>query len=89
MDYDNDEEIVDEGVFAVNNNKTTGQLVYEKNNNHYLKKQASYLYSAKIDIESFYPNIYTHYLSKIKNAPPFNQFETASAFFDFLFGNSQ
>ncbi len=84
MDYDNDEEIVEEGVFAVNNNKTTGQLVYEKNNNHYLKKQASYLYSAKIDIESFYPNIYTHYLSKIKNAPPFNQFENTSAFFDFL-----
>ena len=84
MDYDNDDELVEEGMFAVNNNKTTGQLVYEKNNNHYLKKQGSYLYSAKIDIESFYPNIYTHYLSKIKNAPPFNHFENVSAFFDFL-----
>ena len=84
MGYENAEEYVEEGLFAVNNNKTTGQLVYEKNNNHYLKKQGSHLYCAKIDIESFYPNIYTHYLSKIKDYPPFNRFQNSSAFFDFL-----
>jgi len=81
--YD-EEEYFEEGIFAVNNDKTTGQLVYEENNIRYLKKQGSYTYSVKIDIESFYPNIYTHYLSKIKDISPISEFQAFSEFFDFL-----
>ena len=37
--YDGNEEIIESGIFAVKNNKTTGQLAHEKNNIRYLKKQ--------------------------------------------------
>ena len=59
------------GIFAVKNNKTTGQLAHEENNVRYLKKQGAKLHSVKVDIESFYPNVYTHYFSKIKDAEPY------------------
>lgn len=72
------------GIFAVKNNKTTGQLAHEKNNIRYLKKQGSKLYSVKVDIESFYPNIYTHYLSKIKDVEPYKDNLDCKSYFDFL-----
>lgn len=49
--YDGDEEIIDSGIFAVRNNKLTGQLALEENNVRYLSKQGSKLYSVKVDIE--------------------------------------
>lgn len=82
--YDGDEEIIDSGVFAVRNNKLTGQLALEENNVRYLSKQGSKLYSVKVDIESFYPNVYTHYLGKIKERFPFNGNFSCDKYFDFL-----
>lgn len=82
--YDGSEEIVESGIFAVKNNKTTGQLAYEENNIRYLKKQGAKLYSVKVDIESFYPNVYTHYLSKIKNIKPYKDNISCDGYFDFL-----
>ena len=82
-DYAGEEEVVGQGFFAVKNSKTTGQLVHEENNIRYLKKQGSKLYSVKVDIESFYPNVYTHYLSKIKSYEPHNKLQ-CDDYFDFL-----
>lgn len=82
--YDGVEEEVESGVFAVKNNKTTGQLAYEENSKRYLKKQASHLYSVKVDLESFYPNVYTHYLGEIKNMMPFKDLIDCDAYFEFL-----
>lgn len=82
--YDGSEEIVESGIFAVKNNKNTGQLVYEENNIRYLKTQGAKLYSVKVDIESFYPNVYTHYLSKIKDSEPFKGNISCDAYFNFL-----
>ena len=82
--YDGDEEIIDSGIFAVRNNKLTGQLALEENNVRYLSKQGSKLYSVKVDIESFYPNVYTHYQGKIKERFPFNGNFSCDKYFDFL-----
>ena len=82
-DYTGDEEIIESGFFAVKNSKTTGQLAHEENNLRYLKKQGSRIYSVKVDIESFYPNVYTHYLSKIKRFEPHSKLQ-CDEFFDFL-----
>lgn len=82
--YDRTDEIIESGIFAVKNNKTTGQLAHEENNVRYLKKQGAKLYSVKVDIESFYPNVYTHYLSKIKGAEPYKDNICCDAYFDFL-----
>ncbi len=82
--YDGSEEVIESGLFAVKNNKTTGQLAREENNVRYLKKQGAKLYSVKVDIESFYPNVYTHYLSKIKTAEPYKGNIMCDSYFDFL-----
>lgn len=83
-DYDGNEEWIESGIFAVNNNKKTGHLSYEENNVRYLNKQGSKLYSVKVDIESFYPNVYTHYLSKIKDYAPFKPNIDCDEYFYFL-----
>lgn len=82
--YDGSEEIIESGIFAVKNNKTTGQLAHEENNVRYLKKQGAKLHSVKVDIESFYPNVYTHYFSKIKDAEPYKDNICCDTYFDFL-----
>ena len=82
--YDGSEEIIENGIFAVKNNKKAGQLALEENNVRYLKKQGAKLYSVKVDIESFYPNVYTHYLSKIKDSIPYKDNICCNAYFDFL-----
>lgn len=82
--YSGDEEIIEQGIFAVRNNKTTGQLALEENNIRYLKKQGAKSYSVKVDIESFYPNVYTHYLSKIKDVEPYKDNVDCDVYFDFL-----
>lgn len=82
--YDGSEEIIESGIFAVKNNKNTGQLAHEENNVRYLKKQGAKLHSVKVDIESFYPNVYTHYLSKIKDAEPYKDNICCDTYFDFL-----
>ena len=59
-------------------------MALEENNVRYLSKQGSKLYSVKVDIESFYPNVYTHYLGNIKERFPFNGNFSCDKYFDFL-----
>lgn len=63
---------------------TEKKLAHEENNVRYLKKQGAKLHSVKVDIESFYPNVYTHYLSKIKDAEPYKDNICCDTYFDFL-----
>lgn len=42
------------------------------------------MYSAKIDIESFFPNLYTHYLEKIAQYEPYASLELDKRYFSFL-----
>lgn len=65
IDYYGEIEEIEGETFAVNNNKITGHLTYNENNIRYLESQGSKLYTVKIDIESFFPNVYTHYLAII------------------------
>lgn len=83
-DYDGVIEEIESGIFAVKNNKITGQLSYNENNIRFLESQGSKLYTVKIDIESFFPNVYTHYLGKIKNNEPFKSIPNIDYYFDFL-----
>ena len=73
--YNNYEGIEDTilcGEFAPRNSKMVNQLTAENKAINYLEKMSSKLYVLKMDIESFYPNIYTHLLAQIKNKNPYN-----------------
>lgn len=83
-DYDGVIEEIESGIFAVKNNKIKGQLSYNENNIRFLEAQGSKLYTVKIDIESFFPNVYTHYLGKIKDKKPFNTIPNVNYYFEFL-----
>ena len=83
-DYDGGIEEIESGIFAVKNNKIKGQLSYNENNIRFLEAQGSKLYTVKIDIESFFPNVYTHYLGKIKDKKPFNTIPNVNYYFEFL-----
>lgn len=82
--YDETDEEISCGEFAPRNNKTINQLTTENRALKYLEKMSSKLFVLKIDIESFYPNIYTHLLSNIKNKKPYNDLISNSDYFDFL-----
>lgn len=84
-DYEGNEIDIAVGKFAVNNNKTTGQLAYERNSKKYLDKQSTYLFSVKVDVESFFPNIYTHYIERCGESEPFkSHFPQCKKYFEFL-----
>lgn len=83
-DYNGEPIEIDTGNFAVRNDKKSGQLSYEENYNRYMDIQSSYIYSVKVDIESFYPNIYTHLLNEIKNKEPYRKKIDADNYFNFL-----
>lgn len=82
--YDETDEEISCGEFAPRNNKTINQLTTENKALKYLEKMSSKLFVLKIDIESFYPNIYTHLLSNIKNKKPYNDLISNNNYFDFL-----
>ena len=83
-DYDNTTEKIMGGEFATRNNKTVNQLTSKERTENYLEKMSSKLYVLKLDIESFYPNIYTHLLSSIKNRMPYDKLIDNKKYFDFL-----
>lgn len=72
------------GEFAPRNIKTINQLAIENSALKYLEKMSSKFFVLKIDIESFYPNIYTHLLSRIKHNKPYNDLISNNNYFDFL-----
>lgn len=81
--YGNEEEF-EEGVFITKNNKTQERMSFEENRKRYNCCQDTFLYSAKIDIESFFPNLYTHYLDKVANFEPYISLGVDKRYFTFL-----
>lgn len=82
-DYD-DAEDIELGVFVSKNNKFQGNRVMSANMHRYELISSTYRYGLKIDIESFFPNVYTHYLSKIKALQPYKSMENVDEYLDFL-----
>ena len=86
--YNNYEGIEDTilcGEFAPRNSKMVNQLTAENKAINYLEKMSSKLYVLKMDIESFYTNIYTHLLAQIKNKNPYKDLIADDHYyFDFL-----
>lgn len=82
-DYDEWEEM-EEGIFITKNNKTQERASFGENRRLYNLRQDAYLYSVKIDIESFFPNLYTHYFEKIAKYEPYNSLVSDKRYFTFL-----
>lgn len=83
-EYDDSVLEFEAGVFADKNNKISGSAMLNKNRKSYYTKQASYLYKMKIDLESFFPNLYTHYFHRIFNKEPFVTLNVPENYFKFL-----
>ena len=81
--YEEDEE-VELGVFTNKNNKIQGNAIMSANRVRYEHIAEAYLYGVKMDIESFFPNMYTHYFDKISDMEPFVGWESAKKYFKFL-----
>ncbi len=81
--YGNEEEF-EEGLFITKNNKTQERMSFEENRRRYNCCQDTFLYSAKIDIESFFPNLYTHYLDKVAHYEPYVSLGLDKRYFTFL-----
>lgn len=81
--YGNEEEF-EEGVFITKNNKSQERMSFEENRRRYNRCQDTFLYSAKIDIESFFPNLYTHYFEKIARYEPYDSLGLDERYFRFL-----
>lgn len=72
-----------EGNF-INNSKKYRE-VYSENQKRFLHAENMYIYSIQLDIESFFPNIYTHYLEKMSDRKPFNSWKyDVVDYFEFL-----
>lgn len=72
------------GIFVSSNSKIQGSLVMSTNKERYELAAGTYRYGLKMDVESFFPNIYTHYFDKIKTMKPLNAFEGIDNYFTFL-----
>lgn len=81
--YDDCEEL-EEGVFTTQNNKIQNNAMIGENRRRYNLQQAAYLYSLKMDIESFFPNMYTHYFEKIAEYEPYKELGFGREYFVFL-----
>lgn len=81
--YDELDEI-EAGVFASRNNKINGSVMLKNNRNRYSKAQDQYLFKMKLDIESFFPNLYTHNFEKIYYKEPFKMLKFPKEYFVFL-----
>lgn len=81
--YDDEEEL-EEGVFITSNNKVQERKSFGRNRRKYNRRQDTFLYSAKLDIESFFPNLYTHYFEKIAQYEPYCSLGLDKRYFTFL-----
>lgn len=75
---------LEEGVFTTENNKIQNHATFGENRRRYDRRQEAYLYSAKLDIESFFPNMYTHYFEKIAGYEPYQSLGVNKDYFVFL-----
>lgn len=75
---------IEEGIFISSNNKMYGNALVESKKMQFDEQAGVYLYSMKLDIESFFPNIYTHYLEKIGDKSLYKNFTGVQKYFKFL-----
>lgn len=80
----NDWEELEEGIFTNDNNKIQNNAMFGENRRRYSLRQEAYLYSLKMDIESFFPNIYTHYFEKIAEYEPYKRLKFEKEYFVYL-----
>jgi len=83
-DYDGESFDIEIGTFSSKNNKMGSSIVFVDNKKRYLNVEGSYIYSLKMDIESFYPNMYTHMFDKMKNYIPYSTLGNNKNYFKFL-----
>ncbi len=60
------------GTFTTKNNKIHMSAMFDFNKKRYLATEADYLYSLKMDIESFFPSLYTHNFEKMADKYPYS-----------------
>lgn len=82
--YEGEEDWALAGTFTTKNNKISSSAVLNENKRRLLAAEADYLYSLKMDIESFFPNLYTHNFEKIAERVPFSNLDVDSRYFRFL-----
>lgn len=58
--------------------------MFGENSRRYNLQQGAYLYSLKMDIESFFPNMYTHYFEKIAEYEPYKKLGFEKKYFVYL-----
>ena len=82
--YEGGNELVLAGVFTTKNNKISTSIALTENKRRLLAAEADYLYSLKMDIESFFPNLYTHNFEKMASKTPFLNLNIDFRYFKFL-----
>ena len=82
--YDGEEQCISAGVFTTKNNKISSSAVLAENKRRMLDAEADYLYSLKMDIESFFPNLYTHNFERMAKKSPFSSLGVDVRYFEFL-----
>ena len=78
--YDEEDKEISAGVFTTKNNKINNSAIFSENRRRLLRAEADYLYSLKMDIESFFPNLYTHNFEKMATKIPFRYFKFLDRF---------
>ncbi|MBR2927912.1 MAG: RNA-directed DNA polymerase [Oscillospiraceae bacterium] len=79
-----DDDWVLAGVFTTKNNKINSSAAFEENKKRVLAAERDYIYSLKMDIESFFPNLYTHNFEKMADKEPFSKIGVDFRYFQFL-----
>ena len=81
--YDMIEEEIEGYFYQIYNNKRIRDSMYTINENKILNIIGTKQYYFKVDIESFYPNVYSHLLRNLKNNNMYKGLNCGS-YFDFL-----
>lgn len=88
IDYDSKKTVTSNFISGFRNEiQTKSSKVYEYNQIRNITDEGAYPFYMKLDIESYYQNIYTHQFEKIASLPPFKKYgigEMYTSFFKFL-----
>jgi len=83
-DYNQEDDYDMLGKFTAKNNKIHNSTIMAENKKRYLQEEADYIFSLKMDIESFFPNLYTHNFEKMAQLPPYVTLNADIRYFKFL-----